>query len=585
MKQFQFEYTSIGKLKRELDKINQWRKSKVTSRVIFECYAEDIDRLQIENACEVFDQEMPDALYMGCSTNGSIIEGGLSHSPIGVVCTVCEYPTTEAKILHYPISEESAESVVQSLKQELAKNPWVKAISMLVTIRGMSMTKFCDAFTGINPDIKIFGGGAFNPDLNNNDACVFSKICGYSEKGVVFLLMGGEDLNVMSTFITGWKPLGREFKVTRADGCILRELDGRPANEAYYRYLNIPNDEHFFNNTLEFPFFYKHHGIDILRAPIASNPDGSLTMTSDMEENVSARIAYGDPKTILNSVQEDGKKIADFQPEVIKMFSCAARRSYWGADEVSKETFPFQSIAPTSGFYTSGEFLKTGDYLNQHNVTLVIGAMREGKKDENVHFEMQSEILSGKVSMINRLATFIDAATKELEEANRKLSQSAILDSQTNLLNRSAIQGCVEKSLETFQKEGQKFSLAIIDIDNFKQINDSVGFNKGDRIIQKLSDMIQQSLQKLSPEATAGRWSGEKFLLLLPNSNKEQASRVVDVIRSAFAAVDFSDAHYQTLSAGVTEIHPEDSFDSLCIRANNALHDARNQGRNCVAIK
>ncbi len=585
MKQFQFEYTSIGKLKRELDKINQWRKSKVTSRVIFECYAEDIDRLQIENACEVFDQEMPDALYMGCSTNGSIIEGGLSHSPIGVVCTVCEYPTTEAKILHYPISEESAESVVQSLKQELAKNPWVKAISMLVTIRGMSMTKFCDAFTDVDSNIKIFGGGAFNPDLNNNDACVFSKVCGYSEKGVVFLLMGGEDFNVMSTYITGWKPLGREFKVTRADGCLLRELDGRPANEAYYRYLNIPNDEHFFNNTLEFPFFYKHHGIDILRAPIASNPDGSLTMTSDMEENVSARIAYGDPKTILNSIQEDGKKIADFQPEAIKMFSCAARRSYWGADEVSKETFPFQSIAPTSGFYTSGEFLKTGDYLNQHNVTLVIGAMREGKKDDNVHFEMQSEILSGKVSMINRLATFIDAATKELEDAKRKLSQSAILDSQTNLLNRTTIQSCVEKSLETFQKSGQKFSLAIIDIDNFKQTNNSIGFNKGDRIIQKLSDMIQQSLQKLSPEATAGRWSGEKFLLLLPNSNKEQASRIVDVIRSAFAAVDFFDAHYQTLSAGVTEILPEDSFESLYTRANNALHDARNQGRNRVATR
>ena len=51
MKQFQFEYTSIGKLKRELDKINQWRKSKVVSEVIFEFYAEDTERSQIELAC------------------------------------------------------------------------------------------------------------------------------------------------------------------------------------------------------------------------------------------------------------------------------------------------------------------------------------------------------------------------------------------------------------------------------------------------------------------------------------------------------------------------------------------------------
>lgn len=584
MKQFQFEYTSIGKLKRELDKINQWRRSKVTSCVLFEFYAEDIERSQIELACEIIDQEVPDALYMGCSTNGNIIEGGLSSSPIGVVCTIFEFPSTRVKLMHYVLTEDCALDVVADFKKQLVKYPWVKAVSMLVTIRGMSMTPFCDAFTDVDPDIEIFGGGAFNPDLNNDEACVFSKVRGYTEKGVVFLLLGGEDLNVMSTFITGWKPLGREFKVTKADGCILQELDDRPAYDAYYKYLNIPNNEHFFSNTLEFPFFYRHHGIDILRAPIASNEDGSLTMTSDIEKDVSARIAYGDPWTILESIQKDGKKIAEFQPEQIKIFSCAARRTYWGDDEISKETFPFQSIASTSGFYTSSEFLKTDGYLNQHNVTLVVAALREGPKDLNVHFEMQNEQFAGKVSMINRLATFIDAATVELEEANRKLTEMAITDSMTKLLNRGEIQRRIKESVKVFEETGEKFSLLMYDIDFFKQVNDAYGHKEGDAVILKLADVSRRAIKDHAPEASIGRWGGEEFMILLPGIQAERAKLLAEVIRTSFAAVDFTVAHHKTISLGVTEVCENDSSDKILMRVDNALYKAKKQGRNQIVV-
>ncbi|MBP5246797.1 MAG: diguanylate cyclase [Fibrobacter sp.] len=585
MKQFQFEYTSIGKLKRELDKINQWRKSKVVSSVIFEFYAEDTERSQIELACEIIDREVPDAIYMGCSSNGNIIEGGLSSSPIGVVCTICEFPSTQVKLLHYVLTAESVTDVVSDLKKQLAKNPWVKAVSMLMTMRGMSMTPFCDAFTDINPEIEMFGGGAFNPDLNNDEACVFSKNRGYTSKGVVFLLFGGEDMHVMTTFITGWKPLGKEFKVTKADGCVLQELDGKPAYEAYYRYLNIANDEHFFNNTLEFPFFYRHHGIDILRAPISSNEDGSLTMTSDIDKNVTARIAYGDPWTILESIQRDGRHIADFQPEIIKIFSCAARRTYWGDDEISKETFPFQSIAPTSGFYTSGEFLKTDGYLNQHNVTLVVAALREGPRDSNVHFEMQNEQFAGKVSMINRLATFIDAATMELEEVNKKLAEMAISDSLTGLLNRGEIQHRINECLKLYKENGPKFSLIMFDIDYFKRVNDNFGHKEGDTVILKLTEIAKKTVQDLAPDGSVGRWGGEEFMVLLPNAGSDKAMRVAEVIRTTFAAVDFPAAHHKTISVGVTEALPSDSSDTLSVRVDGALYVAKENGRNRIVVK
>lgn len=584
MKQFQFEFSGVGKLKRELDKINQWRKSKVTSAVVFSIYAENIDQEQIDLACEIIESEMPDAQYLGCSTNGTITEGRLSDSPFVVVCTICEYPSTQVHLLQYPLSEDNALDAIENLKKELEKRPWVKAIELLATIRGMSMTPFCEACTEINPDIQIFGGGAFNIDLNNDNACVFSKARGYSEKGVVFLLCGGDDLNIHTTHITGWKPLGREFLVTKANGSILQELDGKPAYDAYYKYLNIPNNEHFFYNTLEFPFFYKHHGINILRAPIASNADGSLTMTSNIEENVYARIAYGDPWTILNSIEEGGRKIAEFQPEILKVFSCAARRTFWGNDEISKETGPFQSIAPTSGFYTSGEFLRTDKDLIQHNVTLVIAAMREGPIDDKVHFEMDSENFSGKVSMISRLAKFIEAATAELAEANQKLAKMAIEDSLTNLCNRAETQRRIREALEDYNNTGKKVSLIMMDIDNFKMVNDTYGHKEGDNVILGLTKVIKETVEKSNPDASCGRWGGEEFMVVLPGIDCHKAAEIANEIRTSFAAILFPKARRKTISVGVVEALRGENADMVCVRVDSALYEAKNNGKNQVFI-
>lgn len=584
MKQFQFEFSGVGKLKKELDKIKQWRMSKVTSSVVFSIYAENTDREQIELASEIIESEMPDALYLGCSTNGTITEGRLSDSPFVVVCTVCEYPSTQAHLLQYTLTEDSAIDVVENLKKELEKRPWVKAIELLATLRGMSMTPFCEACNDINPDIQIFGGGAFNIDINNDNACVFSKAKGYSEKGVIFLLTGGDDLIVHTTHITGWKPLGREFHVTKANGSILQELDGKPAYDAYYKYLNIPNNEHFFYNTLEFPFFYKHHGINILRAPIASNDDGSLTMTSNIEQDVYARIAYGDPWTILNCIEEGGREIAKFQPEILKVFSCAARRTFWGNDEISKETGPFQSIAPTSGFYTSGEFLRCENELIQHNVTLVIAAMREGAIEETSQFKMSSETFSGKVSMINRLATFIDAATAELAEANQKLAKMAIEDSLTTLYNRAETQRRIVSALKQFNEANKKVSLIMMDIDNFKMVNDTYGHKEGDNVILGLTKVIKEVVQKHDPEASCGRWGGEEFMVVLPGVDCEKAAEIANEIRTTFAAIMFPMARRKTISIGVVEALRGESADMVCVRVDSALYEAKNNGKNQVYI-
>ena len=378
MRQFQFEYDSKLSFTREIVKLDKWCKTRICTNVVFNIFSETPDKGVLMDICTVIDTVMPYALYMGCSSNGNIVDGALSENPIAITCTVFEYPSTRIKMLQYDFRADTQKSVAQSLISEVNEMGGVKAVEMLMTIRGMSLSEFCNCMADMPKEVEIFGGGAFNTDINSDVACVFTNEKGLSGASIAFLLIAGEDFHIQTNYVTGWKPLGRDLHITKANGSLLQELDGKPAYDTYYKYLNIKNDENFFYNTLEFPFLYKHNNIDIMRAPTASTPEGALVMTSDMEENVTARIAYGDPWTILDCINQECRAIKKFAPEIIHIYSCAARRTFWGDHEASNETMPFHHIAPVSGFYTSGEFLRTNGFLNQHNVTLVISAMREG---------------------------------------------------------------------------------------------------------------------------------------------------------------------------------------------------------------
>ena len=574
MKQLQFEYKEETFL-RELKRIAQWSKKSMISKVVFDIYTTLIDKDKIERITSTIEQQLPNALYRGCTTNGNILHGDLSKDSTCIICTIYEYPDTKVDLRQYEFNQDTEKSIIEDLKTYTEANPWVKAIELLVTIRGMSMTGFCDDLSELREDIRIFGGGALSADINENTAYVFSNKGKCSDESVVCLFLGGNDLDIVTTHITGWKPLGRELHVTKADGRLLQELDNRPAYETYYHFLKINNDEHFFENTLEFPFFYDHHGLNILRAPTASTPEGALMMTADMEENVTARIAYGDPRTILDSVRQSCISLKDFQPESIHIYSCAARRTFWG-NEIYKETHPMQSMAPTSGFYTSGEFLRTGRYVNLHNVTLVVAAMREGEKNENkdISYDFEHEDITGNVSMINRLASFIEAATDELETM-------AVTDGLTRLYNRREIQSRISSAIE---KKPDKVALIMIDADNFKKVNDRFGHNVGDNVLITLAKIIKDNITSVSANASAGRWGGEEFMICLPDFTRKAAERLAESIRLDFADHEFEYAGHQTISLGVAFVQPGETTDSLCMRVDDALYKAKNSGKNRVVI-
>ena len=580
VKQIQFTFRGKEMLLQDLRRIKQWCQQNLCSAVLFEIYTEMLDRPGIQVVCDSIKSEMPDAYYCGCTTNGNIMGGVISKSNICIVCTIFEYPTSKVSIMQRVINEGNCVSVADEVVEFVDRNPWVKAVEMTVTIRDISTNTLCRELGRIRSDVELFGGGAFSIDIDDNMAYVFSSDGDCRSGSVVFKFIGGEDLSVTTKQITGWKTLGKEHTVTKSGGRMLCEMDGEPAYKVYYKYLNIENDKNFFRNSIEFPLIYKVGESTVLRAPIGCLPDGSLMMTSDIESGTRVRMAYGDPGTILRTVQEGGEEISRFQPQAIRIYSCAARRFFWG-DMADTETEPFQTLAPTSGFYTSGEFLRKDGVLVQHNVTLVIASYREGEilYGSGADFEMPGLEFSKQVSLIGRLANFINVSTAELEEANVKLEHMAITDGLTKLYNRMKIQDELTKSVND---KTQKTALIMIDIDDFKQVNDNYGHDDGDEVLIALSDLLVRVIKETGFNAMAGRWGGEEFMVCISGPDADRAPELAEEFRKQFSEIKFKAAGNQTISAGTAVAGAWDDPEKLCIRVDDALYAAKKNGKNKV---
>lgn len=175
-----------------------------------------------------------------------------------------------------------------------------------------------------------------------------------------------------------------------------------------------------------------------------------------------------------------------------------------------------------------------------------------------------------------------EEALKESEERYRLLS---LTDSLTGLFNRRHLHHCLQSELERAYRYGRPLSLLLIDCDNFKQINDTWGHLAGDRVLQELARLVAESLRACD---RAFRFGGEEFVVLLSETNAEDAGLLADRLRCAFAgraglcgaqpSVQF------TVSIGVAEYIAGESESAFISRADTAVYEAKRRGRNCVVL-
>jgi diguanylate cyclase (GGDEF)-like protein len=165
----------------------------------------------------------------------------------------------------------------------------------------------------------------------------------------------------------------------------------------------------------------------------------------------------------------------------------------------------------------------------------------------------------------------------------RDLRSRMTQDSLTGLLNHSSFEERLQLELKRAQRQRYPMSVAMIDIDHFKRVNDQYGHPAGDQVIRSLSRLLQRRLRNTD---LISRYGGEEFALALPDTPLEEAGQLLDQIRAAFAQIEqeSSEAPFRcSISCGVAT-YPEAAASQLVECADQALYAAKKNGRNRIML-
>ncbi|WP_150275860.1 diguanylate cyclase [Paenibacillus tepidiphilus] len=170
-------------------------------------------------------------------------------------------------------------------------------------------------------------------------------------------------------------------------------------------------------------------------------------------------------------------------------------------------------------------------------------------------------------------------------ELKREWQEAIVIDELTGAFNRKYFNQTLKRLFSDFQRTGRRFTLALFDLDFFKQINDTYGHLVGDEVLQRFAETVKQSIRV---EDTFCRYGGEEFALFMPHTDAHAAVQVIERIQGRFAESGFrakNEAFAVTFSCGLAEVNESlPDADKLIEEADQALYVSKNRGRNRTTV-
>lgn len=275
----------------------------------------------------------------------------------------------------------------------------------------------------------------------------------------------------------------------------------------------------------------------------------SMFIQRTLEESQISTQVIRDPSQVLIALKQ-------FSPDLILMDMYMPNCTGVEAARVIRQHDVFLSVPIV---YLSGET----------NIALQVDAMRLGGD----HF------LTKPFNPV-----FLNAIIKSKIERYRALRRSMYHDSLTGLLNHTSGKNVLDTMLSSVSIDHGDLAVVMLDIDHFKQVNDTYGHPVGDQVIRSLSWLLKQRLRK---QDILCRYGGEEFLIGLPHTNAEQAFRIMDRVRQDFAQIrhPYHDTYFHTSASGGIATFPEvQTADALIKTADDALYEAKRNGRNRIEL-
>ena len=204
---------------------------------------------------------------------------------------------------------------------------------------------------------------------------------------------------------------------------------------------------------------------------------------------------------------------------------------------------------------------------------------------------LTSAVIAGLLARCIWIAMFVRRLRARLEDKNRSLSQAmtrierlATLDEVTCLPNRRAIAESLREHMSVSRRADLPLTLAFVDIDHFKRINDAYGHLTGDRALLLIAQELRAAIREID---RVGRFGGEEFLIIMPSTMLLDARQPLERLRERIAGLDWSAIGLDvraTVTIGATQYSPGETLEALVRRADLALYLGKGAGRNRVVL-
>jgi diguanylate cyclase (GGDEF)-like protein/PAS domain S-box-containing protein len=251
-------------------------------------------------------------------------------------------------------------------------------------------------------------------------------------------------------------------------------------------------------------------------------------------------------------------------------------QSGYSLDElIGYKTSIFKSGAHDNEFY---EKLWSTVLSGKNYTNIIINKKKNGEliyNDINI-----TPIMDANNIVQHFVVTYKDITIQmKLEE---KLENLATTDSLTQVNNRYKINTDIDNYMARAKRYSEPFSILMLDIDHFKAVNDTYGHYVGDIVLKDLTRIVNQNIRDVD---TFGRWGGEEFMLILDNTTKEIGVIIAEKLRHIISVTTIADHYNITVSIGVSEYFVDEHKRTLLERVDDALYEAKENGRNQVRFK
>ncbi|MDJ0623134.1 MAG: transporter substrate-binding domain-containing protein [Desulfocapsaceae bacterium] len=183
-----------------------------------------------------------------------------------------------------------------------------------------------------------------------------------------------------------------------------------------------------------------------------------------------------------------------------------------------------------------------------------------------------------KLTLLNRE---LAKTHEDLAQQSLTLKKLSVTDGLTGLYNRIKLEDVLEKECQRSARSGHALTIIMLDVDRFKEINDANGHHAGDQVLRELAEILRGNTRSID---IVGRWGGEEFLLICPETDLAGAQTLAEKLRRIIEAHSFSEVDHCTCSFGIASYLTDERAGNAVIRADQAMYQAKENGRNSVMV-